>query len=823
MVKVRFDVRISLLLLALSAAILSPAVYAQDAMTDDMVGQSEEAWNVWQAATKAVEREDQKAAAAAFEQLAALKLSDLRVALMADRTGSVRLEQMAAAADAPANLKELVARISAGRKQKALAEDGWHFAAIGRFKYADANFKALADSSPDPVALLELSRQNPNRHAILVKLLANTEVGPSAKRFLEILGEGEDQLRSDPHEIAANILKLGGPPRVANNAASRLKASGEYAVPHLIQFLQDPKRQSLHPAIIKLLPRLGREAMNPLCQALSIDDHVARLAIINALGAIGYRQAVPYLARLAESKDAPPDVQAAARQALATLGRPSGDTAQLFYELADDYYSNIDSLKADPRRKTANVWYVRDNELRVIEVPSEIFNDIMTMRCCEEALRLSPDLTAATALWLAANIQREARLGLDVESDQPDGLANKDGTRPDACPRSLYFARAAGPKYNHMVLSRAFRDKDPGVALGAIAALSDTAGEPALVGADDLKQPLVQMLAFPNRQVRIKAALAIARALPRSAFQGADNVMPVLAEALVQSGRQSALVVDADDAEANKLQAVMRAAGFECASGPNLYAAREAAAKANITSYDVILLASDIARPDLESAITELRRDLPTAATPILVVAKEGQMPRAGKATRLSAGVEVLLADVTELGDPEKIKEQVMSRVQRAAKSLGMTSLSGEIALALALQAAEALRDLGENRSDVLDFSRAVPALITTLSGGSPALRVKAGHALALADSEKAQAALAEAAFNAQHTPEERISAFADLAESGRRNGNLLGSGDLVSKLIEFTMNEKDLVLRAAASKALGALDLPSNKASEIIRGQYRG
>jgi hypothetical protein len=45
----------------------------------------------------------------------------------------------------------------------------------------------------------------------------------------------------------------------------------------------------------------------------------------------------------------------------------------------------------------------------------------------------------------------------------------------------------------------------------------------------------------------------------------------------------------------------------------------------------------------------------------------------------------------------------------------------------------------------------------------------------------------------------------------------------LVGKLIDFTMKEENLILRSAASKALGALNLPSNKASEIIRSQYRG
>jgi len=139
------------------------------------------------------------------------------------------------------------------------------------------------------------------------------------------------------------------------------------------------------------------------------------------------------------------------------------------------------------------------------------------------------------------------------------------------------------------------------------------------------------------------------------------------------------------------------------------------------------------------------------------------------------------------------------------------------------VQAAEVLRGIGENPSEVFDFAKAIPALLTALGSHSQTLRVKSAHALALGHSEKAQAALVEAALNAQRGVDERLAFFGSAAESARRNGNLLGSDDLVGKLIDFTMNEKDLVLRAAASKALGALDLPTSKASEIIRGQYRG
>ncbi len=128
-----------------------------------------------------------------------------------------------------------------------------------------------------------------------------------------------------------------------------------------------------------------------------------------------------------------------------------------------------------------------------------------------------------------------------------------------------------------------------------------------------------------------------------------------------------------------------------------------------------------------------------------------------------------------------------------------------------------------ESNLSVYDAAKAGSALITALKADSQALRIASGHALALVGTVDAQEALAEYALDSSREAAERIAAFGALAESGRRNGNKLGEKEVVSRLIEFTMSEGDLVLRAAASKALGALDLPSNKASEIIRAQYNG
>ncbi len=814
------------LLATLSLAVLASIAWPASAqeLTDDMVGQNELAWRSWHTAMRALERDEKAEATALLDSIATMSLSDLRLALMADRSGTLRLEAWASEDGAPAVAKDLVAQITTGRRQRGLAENGWHFAAIGRFQYADANFKALIEASPDPVALLELARQNPNRHDILVKLIGNADVGPSAGRFLKLLGRGEQMLRTDGYEIIANIAKLGGPPRMVYNATNRLKDAGEYAVPHLIKALQDSARSNVHAAIIQVLPKIGRDALNPMCMAFGMDDDVTRMILIRAAEEIHYKQAVPYLAKLAEDAGQSADVRAAAHQAVGTLG-VSGNAglAPLFLELAEDYYNDVDSLKADPRSDEANAWYLRGSELRYRPVPRGIFNDIMAMRCCEEALLADPGTEAATALWLAANTRREAKLGLDVESAEADVLAAKDSTRPGDFPRAIYFLRAAGAKYNHLVLGRAFADRDPGVALGAIAALSDTAGEPSLVGAENIKQPLIQTLSFPNRQVRIKAALALGRALPASSFDGAQNVMPVLAEALLQSDRRAALIVDADDNIKNKFQALFRAAGFDCALGSNLYQGLQNGKSANLTAFDVVLLGSDVEQPDLGASVLELRKQFSSAATPILIITKADDLAAAKRTARGAKGVEVLLADVIDLGDETTITQQIMTRLGRASKALGMSPLDRDLSLDLAIRAADTIRGIALSNRSVYDTSKATPALITGLKSSSETLRIRCAHALALAKSADAQDAIAESALDTAHSLAERTADFGDLAESARRNGNLLGEREVVSRLIEFALNETDLVLRSAASKALGALDLPGDKASEIIRAQHDG
>ena len=55
--------------------------------------------------------------------------------------------------------------------------------------------------------------------------------------------------------------------------------------------------------------------------------------------------------------------------------------------------------------------------------------------------------------------------------------------------------------------------------------------------------PITNALNFPDRSVRFEAAFALAGALPQKPFEGQSRVVPILTEAIAQTGRPNVLIV----------------------------------------------------------------------------------------------------------------------------------------------------------------------------------------------------------------------------------------------------------------------------------------
>jgi len=811
--------RSAALFLALTL-LLGSVSFARAQLTDDgfVTGAAAAAWEKWNAAMEALLARDPDTAEQMFTELLAAEPSRFRIALLAERSirrnenaGGVLLLEQDAEADAlrPSG-KRIFELLDTGREQMNEADDGWYFASIGRFGIANANFAALISSDPDPVALLEFADRVPKRHQILVQLAGNPIIGDSISQILKLLQLGEERIKADPTRIKQHIERLAGPPRAFENAVARLKDSGEYAIPFMVQYLRDPEQKGLTQAILRTLPQIGRPALNPMVIAVRMKDQTTLRYLIRAAGQIGYWQSLPYLLKAREDASTLLEVRRAIDAAISDLAGygitldPGLPAAEAFYYLAKAYYEDQPSLAADPRLDTANVWYWRDGMLENVEVPTPIFNEIMCMRCCEEALLLNPDLKPALALWLAADFRREAQL--------PEG--QMDYTRPDNYPSAAYFAQSAGADYCLMALAWAVDDGDPAVALGAIEALQKTAGPASLVGDQGGRLPLAEALSFPDRMVRIRAALALGNALPEQSFHNDQNLMPVLTEALLLfGGARNALVVDPDAQTANSLATTLRAAGYNVITDSGLFAGLEKV-RSELPGLDVILFASDMTAPDLKQGLSQLRSEFRFAAVPVIVVAKPSQ----SETVRDFVRGDHRLGHVPVDPDPETLAEVIAT----VSKAVGATAITPEVGEGLALEAALVLRLLAVTNNPLVDVHDAEKGLIAALETDDAVLRETVAQVLGYVGTTAAQQAIAQIALNTTEAEEMRVSMFAALAEAAKRRGNHLPE-DIVKQLITIAESDENMAIRTAASQTLGALNLPGNPASVIIRNQYGG
>src|SRR5205085_11923199 len=108
------------------------------------------------------------------------------------------------------------------------------------------------------------------------------------------------------------------------------------------------------------------------------------------------------------------------------------------------------------------------------------------------------------------------------------------------------------------VLRRCLKDGNAGVAFKSTRSMAQIAGQSNLFGGD---VPLVAMMRFPDRLVRFEAAFALAAALPQRQFQGQEGVVPLLAEAVAQTGTANAVILTASEDERNRIAGDLKGYG----------------------------------------------------------------------------------------------------------------------------------------------------------------------------------------------------------------------------------------------------------------------
>jgi len=426
-----------------------------------------------------------------------------------------------------------VVSISFGQTLKENWNDFLHYTKIGRLDLAKGYAQAVLESNPDPLELLTLSEENPQGYAILLRVIdtaSDAELVELSKKVLDVIEQGRFIRRADPKIIAEEIRRLSSTTRGRLAAVKRLQNAGEYAVVYMLDAMMDDSRKEELPNIIWALPQIGRDAIRPLTAALQTEDVGLKAEIVQALGKISYPQSLPYLKYIIE-KDNSAELRNLASQSIkqidpAALKAPA---AQLFYQLGEDYYNHAPSLAPAEDANFANIWFWDSQGRRLVreKVDRSYFNELMTMRACEWALKADAGFGRAIGLWLAAYFKAESA-GLDMPNYFGPGHAD-----------AMTYATTAGPEYLHQALARAIKDKNAHVALCAVEALATTAGEKSLLYRIGPAQPLVQALSFDDKAVRYSAAIAIAAAGPTKDFAESKLVVKNLSQALGQTPEQT--------------------------------------------------------------------------------------------------------------------------------------------------------------------------------------------------------------------------------------------------------------------------------------------
>ena len=407
--------------------------------------------------------------------------------------------------------------------------DFLHYVKIGQLDLAKGFAEKIISSDPDPVKLLSLSEQNPQGYSILLRITekaSDTELVNFTDRILKIIEKGRVERRTEPSIIAEQVRKLSSTARAKYAAVKRLRNAGEYAVPYMLDALSDPGRREEHPNIIWALPQVGKDAIRPLCTAVHTGDPALKAEIIKTLGKIGYPQSLACLKYVMENSDSP-QMRSFAVESIEKIDPAARrvPAAQLYFNLAENYYYHSDSLNPAEDADFANIWFWDEGEGGLIreKVGRKYFYELMAMRCCEWSLKSDEAFGKSIGLWLSAFFNAEST-GLDMPDYFGDGHAGPS-----------VYATTAGPEYLHQALDRAVKDENAYLALGVIEALSRTAGEKSLFYTLGTDQPLLKALSFSDRAVRYSAAIAIGAAGPRSRFAERRLVIDNLSEAVAVS------------------------------------------------------------------------------------------------------------------------------------------------------------------------------------------------------------------------------------------------------------------------------------------------
>ena len=493
-------------------------------------------------------------------------------------------------------------------------DDFIHYALVANVEYAEDSAMKLIRGEMSDEEFYNMVIETKERHERFDRAVGWAmyvpDLEPLAAELETMFESGRTSVIRNADRLKESINLLSGTARQRILAEKRLEEAGEYAVPELLNTLQSSSDAQTARTVREMLGKIGRDAVIPLTVALPNLDSTSKVIVIKTLGDIRYRHGAPALVAILQDENESPPARHAAAQALAQIGVDENINLSVIQTIIANQYFDWEDSVITQSVGGWNLYWVWDmtNQLTPLDVPQEVYGDVMAMSFASNALELNPKNEDAMGVFVAANLRRDRK------------LEGKNDLVYGSLPYSpAFYTTVFGPHVAQLVLERALALEDTTLALEAIAALSETAGSDTLLTGE---KPLMRAMYYPDRRVQYESALTLASTLPKFPFTGSYRVVPLLASAVRSGGELFAIVIGDDAEERREMAALLNANGWSVVGqGSTVTKAVDVAGVVPGIDLAVVLSRSAIQGTALANELASLPR---TTVTPTYVLTTGG-------------------------------------------------------------------------------------------------------------------------------------------------------------------------------------------------------
>ncbi|MCK4908750.1 MAG: HEAT repeat domain-containing protein [Planctomycetes bacterium] len=730
----------------------------------------------------------------------------------------------------------------------------------GRYKEAYEALEIALRLNP-PSDLLRFLRDEMGYH-ILEEMYGTPELQNTALRIMELSKGARKRFERSPEQIKEliNDLDKGFDKRWI--AINTLVAVGQRAAPYLIERLGDDKNDEMRFGAIQCLEKMGNEAVLPVIEALNSSSELLRQNSAIVLGTIKDERALAELKRVFEDPDEKPEVKTYVADALQRITRQNIESLppayEYYYQLANKYYYGYSSVMVNLYNDYIIWrWDNETDQITLREVPDFTFNEELAEEATYDGLKLNVNHDNLRSLLICIYLAtyNESEISLEAiqqkvatgQMDQSifDKLQKDLSNNPDG----ILFGQMGSRKYLYQSLKRSLNDRQTSVAISCIKALLNCANAedlpqpPVIVPPPEqlnkltseeqqawiarrsqweqsnqlrIGRPLIDALDHSDKRIRYAAAQTLLQISPRQQFPHYEKVMPIMIEALGESGIRVVLVIDNDEQVRNQLRIELKKLNcyvIETATGlEGLRRARK------FPSEDLIILNNKIAgqvvfsvnylnKEITETVLDSLKQDLRTRAVPIFISTPREELDSTKKIFEKESNVKAYLTKPLDKLTLKNAMEDTFSSEE--AKQDSKTRAD-----AVAREAAEALANL-ELVNTVYPYLAAIEGLTNSLNNRPDQIRLPALKALARFHDTRAIAALGNVLANQENTKEIRLASCRALSETFKFNPQSMEQ-DLY-EILMAGIQEDDYDIRQAVARIYGNAQLTPEQRQELF------